>query len=401
MRMDARIAALAAALLGLVAATAVASQRSFVAAGDSLTAGVGDPEGKGYPRRLEILLRRELGDDVVVTNLGLLSDDTAGLLSRIDTLWDDDDDVVLLMVGTNDVTQMADGEMAPEATAFNITELGRRIQKAGLEPVHATVVPRPRYAFRDQRNFFTRRLAWDVRELAAARKRRLVDAYQVFDPAQMFNPTPLYYTPQFDAETGERDFVGHLNPTGYDKLAQAFADVLLGTDTVPPVIGSFTPGLVGATDLEVPPDQEFRIPLFEFTGSTGFDVANTRLTINGVAVGRIEGRAKSGRIELVHDGLDGLGCLAELGVRAQDRADPPNVIDYSLEIYTVEGREINAGDVDFNCVVEQADIDEFAKSFGRVKGEKGFSDLVDFVNDDRIDGHDFAVLAKNFGKSSL
>ncbi len=396
-----RVAWLALLAAALGAAAPASGQTAYVAAGDSLTFGVGDPEGKGYPRRLEVLLRRELGEDVVVVNQGVRSDDSAGLLSRVDTLWQDGDEVVLLMIGTNDVSQMADGELAPEATLFNIGELGRRIHKAGLEPVHVTIVPRPRYAFRDSRNFVTRRVVWDVRELAAAKKRRLVDAYQAFDPAQMFDPAALYYTPQFDPVTGERDFVGHLNPAGYDKLAQAFADVLLGVDTVPPVIGDFSPGLVGAVDLEVPVEQEFRVPLFEFEGATGFDTANTRLLINDVPVGRVEGRANSGRIELVHEGLEGLGCLAELGVRAQDRAEPPNTVEYTLAIYTIEGREINAGDVDFNCVVEEADIDEFARSFGRVKGEQGFSDLVDFVDDDRIDGLDFAVLAKNFGKSSL
>lgn len=392
---------LALLLTGLCAAGAAVAQPALIAAGDSLTFGTGDPEGKGYTRRLEVLLRRELGEEREVINEGRPSDDTFLLLGRFDSVLSHDSDTLLLMVGTNDVTRIFDGEIAPEATAFNIEEMARRANQKGVETVHATIIPRPRYAFRDSRNFLTRRVVWDIREIATAKNRRLVDAYQAFDPMQVLDPTPTFYTSQFDPDTGERDFVGHLNPTGYDRLAGYFADVLLGVDSVPPVIGSFVPGPVGAAEPEVPTNQEFRIPLYEPVGSDGFDTANTTILINGIPVGEPAGKPKRGKLELEHTGLKDLGCIVELAVHAQDRADPPNVLDLVIERYSIRGREINAGDVDFDCVVDLDDVAQFEKSFGSRKGEPNFSDLVDFVNDDRIDGLDFAVLARNFGKSTL
>ena len=400
MRSSARQTLVALCLVAALTGVAVAAE-TLIAAGDSLTAGVGDPEGKGYPRRLEVRLRKALEDDEIeVINEGRLSDTSLSLLARFDSVLAHDARAVILMIGTNDVSLMADGELAPEATAFNIEAMARQAERAGFEVVQATIVPRPRFAFRDSRNFLTRRVVWDVREAATSKKRKLADPYQALDPAQM-PQAAAYYAPQFDPETGDRDFVGHLNPDGYDVLAEAISNVLLGIDSTPPVIGSFLPGLVGAVEGRVPEDQLFSVPLYEPEDAAGFDVDNTFLTINGFRVGAIVGKPKKGRAVVEHRGLEGLGCLADLAVTAQDKAEPPNVLVLPLGLYEIEGRTINAGDVDYNCLIDDADITRFAASFGSEKGQPGFSDLIDFVNDDRIDGLDFAVLARNFGKSSL
>lgn len=51
--------------------------------GDSVTYGVGDNEGGGYPKKLEIILNKKLNKKVTVINKGVPFASTAGVLKNL------------------------------------------------------------------------------------------------------------------------------------------------------------------------------------------------------------------------------------------------------------------------------------------------------------------------------
>ena len=86
------------------------------------------------------------------------------------------------------------------------------------------------------------------------------------------------------------DSVGHPNGAGYDVLAESFADVLFGRDSLPPVIGDVTPadGATGA-----PRSTTVSVQLFDH--GEGIDFASTRMLINGAAVTAERSGSRRGR----------------------------------------------------------------------------------------------------------
>lgn len=363
-----------------------------LAFGDSLTAGVGDPGGRGYPPRLERkLIRRGVKSQVL--KFGVAAEPTVVALTRADEVLKQDGDVFLLLEGTNDVNLIESGELSVESTITNIEELMNKARQRDIEPVLATTVPRSPRAFRDRSNIVTRFLINEVRELAFQRNVRLADAFQLFDP----DIHPDFYTKYYDQEPS--DTVGHPDEEGYDKMAEAFADVLLEVDTTSPVIGNFDPGPLPN---EVPGSIRIRVPVYEPKGSSGLALAETKLLINGREV--TDGVADSGtqrKTELVHRGAKALGCRAVLQITAEDTADPPNRTERIIALYNIEGRRVLDGDVDFDCRINGADLVSFALRFGLGQRDENYNILFDFNRDGRIDGEDFAVLASNFGRSTI
>jgi lysophospholipase L1-like esterase len=361
----------------------------LIAFGDSITEGVGDPSGNGYPRRLQRILKKELGEEVEALKFGLAGETTSAALSRIDTVLQAGGDAVLIMEGTNDVNLISDGVLSIETVIQNLDELARRSQQRDIEPIHATIIPRSSSARIDSRNIITESVGWGIRELAFQRKRRLADVWETFDPRLVEDVFSTYYTQGSDP-------VGHPNESGYDLIARTFADVLLEIDSVPPMIGSFDPGPLLT---EVPANTRFRVPVYEPKGSSGIDVSETKLLINNRVVARAEeGKRK---VELTHKGKKKVGCRAEVRVRSQDLANPPNVFDRVIGLYDITGRRVLQGDVDFDCRVDGFDLISLGRRFGIRRAHDLYLDRYDFNLDGRIDGEDLAILAKNFGRSSL
>ena len=86
--------------------TATAQATTYIAFGDSITAGTGDDPARtepGYPPRLQQLLVNA-GRSAVVVNKGLPSEKTPQGLTRIDSVLDRGGDVLLLMEGSNDIS---------------------------------------------------------------------------------------------------------------------------------------------------------------------------------------------------------------------------------------------------------------------------------------------------------
>ena len=132
----------------LLAAPALAEPR-IAAFGDSLTAGLGLPEGEGFVPRLEAWLRANGAPDAEVINAGVSGDTTAGGLARAEWVLADDVDAVILALGGNDLLRGID----PATTRANLDgildAIGARdlpVILAGL-PAPANYGPEYRAAF--------------------------------------------------------------------------------------------------------------------------------------------------------------------------------------------------------------------------------------------------------------
>lgn len=367
-------------LIGLtLLASSAAAQTRYLAFGDSITFGVGDPDGGGYPPRLEALLETR-GEDATVLNFGIPGETTAEGLSRIDEVLEEGGDRLLLMEGTNDIG----ARISPETVRFNLEEMARRAETEGLLVTHLTVVPRLPTANFDGSNRVTGELAGLIRELAWSRDDGLADPFEVL----------RFQTPDFEQlYVGGEDRL-HPNPEGYDLIAGVVADALAGEDTLPPV-----PGVVTPTDDEqnVDPLTEVRVDLYDF--GAGIDVNLTELRINGRAVPQtLTGDDR--RVSLTFQPTEPLGGVIFVEVQSQDLASPPNTIDRQLVQFVVQGTEFLDGDIDRDGRVDGADLVAFAVRFGTQRGDGAFRAFADFNGDDVVDGLDLALLAANFGLSA-
>ncbi|MEO7796021.1 MAG: GDSL-type esterase/lipase family protein, partial [Thermoanaerobaculia bacterium] len=205
--------------MGLLAtASAGAQERVFLAFGDSITGGYGDTSslGGGYTLRLQRWLRQE-GYDATVENYGVGGETTSSGLSRIDSVLAQGGDFLLLMEGTNDISQ----RVGIESIRFNLDEMGSRAEALGMIAVHASVIPRIPTAPVDSGNSATSALAHAIRNLGQDSHRAVVDTFALFESLpDLFNN--YYY---FDPEV--IDPVGHPNTDGYIEIAGLFLETLL------------------------------------------------------------------------------------------------------------------------------------------------------------------------------
>jgi len=123
------------ALLFLVAPV-TANSWLILALGDSLTAGYGLPQGKGFAGQLEAALRGK-GYPVNVINSGVSGDTSAGGLARLDWSLQDKPHLVIVELGANDALR----GLPPEITRNNLDAIITRIKetqsKVLLAGIHA------------------------------------------------------------------------------------------------------------------------------------------------------------------------------------------------------------------------------------------------------------------------
>jgi lysophospholipase L1-like esterase len=375
-------------LLSLAGSPSHAALR-YIAFGDSITFGVGDPKENGYANRLKRILEKNQDEDVQIVKSGVPGEETSEALSRINSALAGGGDAILLMEGTNDVTRIDEGILSLETVIANLDALALASKRRGVEPIHATIIPRPPKALRDRSNFITQDLIRNIRGLAANKKRRFADIYHAYDPELTEDVFDLYYFAGFDP-------IGHPNEEGYKLVAQTFADVLLAVDTMPPAVGPFFPGPVPSA---VPPDTEFWVPIYEPTGASGIDQKESTLLINGRPVGDVVGNRRT--LDLVFQDEESIGCRVVLAYRTSDRSSPPNVAERILKVYDVTDRTVLPGDVDFDCRVDGFDLVSLSWGFGAEVGDERYQRRLDLNVDGVVDGDDLAQLAKNFSRSSI
>jgi len=268
-----------------------------------------------------------------------------------------------------------------------------KTRDAGIEAVLSSIIPRSPEAKHDRHNRTTASFVGELRELAIGRDLRFADAYDIFDPEIV----PGYFADYYDQDP--KDAVGHLNAAGYDKLVNAFADLLNEIDSQPPVIGNFQPGPLPN---QIPDSSRITIPVYDFKNGTGLDLQQTQLLINGnVVADGTESDGDATKVVLTHKGKKALGCRAVLRVVAQDLAEPPNTLDRTIAIYAITGRTVLPGDVNFDCSIDGVDLVSLALRFGLDSADSGYGLIWDLNRDGVIDEIDLATLLGNFGKSSL
>jgi lysophospholipase L1-like esterase len=311
----------------LAADAAPALDVRYLAFGDSITAGFSFDEececevftcrqACGYPRRLKRLLAA-VGVDAGVINEGMGGEKTAEGVTRIDRLLGPGYDALLLMEGTNDVSQSL---YSPETTQFNLSEMARKAAVKGVETIHATLIPRSPQARHDPDNVLNAQLAGRIRDLAFNGDRRLVDPFEVFAA------TPDLFDKLY--ANGVADPVGHPNARGFDLLAQVFFNALREIDDVPPVVGLVEPSY-GA--LSVGPRSPVRVRLYDF--GVGLDPSASTLSLNGEPVA-IQSTGGSHWQDLVFHPADSLPAEVTVRVAGSDLA--ANAMDREVSRFTVE-----------------------------------------------------------------
>ncbi len=219
MRLRLLSASLLAFALGvLVTPGAEAQEIVFLAFGDSITQGYGDTSnpGGGYAPRLERWLRQR-GYDAVVEVYGAGGETTSSGLSRIDEVLAEGGDFLLLMEGTNDISQRA----SIESIRFNLDEMASRAEALGMSAVHATVIPRIPTAPVDPDNSATAALARAIRDLGHDTQRAVADTFALFENLPDVFENYYFYDPLV------LDPVGHPNTDGYIEIAGLFIETIL------------------------------------------------------------------------------------------------------------------------------------------------------------------------------
>ena len=376
-------------LLGSLASAAGAQSapKTYIAFGDSITAGVGDDPARpdpGYPFRLQTLLQT-VGQSVTVKNEGKGGERTPDGLTRLDTVLTKDapkpGDGLILMEGTNDISR----SISLETTIFNLDTMASKAEALGMGVIHATVIPREPDAKVDSANILCDQLNGSIRNLAGQRGRAEADPNEIF--RNLPNLFGSFYSNLPD------DPVGHPNPAGYDVLAKIFFNVIQGIDAVPPVPGLIKPAN-GAVNVK--PGVAIQVDVWDF--GTGIDLANTFLLVDGQVTTAVpQGTA-------LHAGFSyqppaPLSGTVTLGLRSQDLATPPNTIDRQISSFTVQGSPLGLqGDINNDGRVDGTDLILFAIHFGAVQGTAAYSAAADLNADGVIDGLDLAILAANFGQ---
>jgi lysophospholipase L1-like esterase len=385
---------LAVALLCLGALSSLAAAQTapkkYLAFGDSITFGVGDDPNRaklGYPPRLENRLQTA-GVSATAVPLGVSGEKTPEGLGRINSALTQAQaapgDVLILMEGTNDVSQR--DLISIENTIQNLDRMADAAQALSLTVIHATVIPRPPWAKKDADNLLTDQLNGRIRNLAGQRLRRLAD------PNEVFRATPNVFDSHY-SHAGD-DLVGHPNATGYDLMAGVFFNVIQGIDNVPPVPGVLLPEN-GASN--VPPDRAINVQVCDF--GAGIDLANTFLFVNGQQVSAVP----TGTIKLAqftYQPPAPLSGTVRLGLRSRDLAVPANTVDREIAHFTIRGTNQIQGDLNGDGRVDGTDLVLFGRHFGSQRGGSNWDENSDFNNDGKVDGSDLAVLASNFGRSS-
>jgi lysophospholipase L1-like esterase len=372
-------AVLLGSMLGLPAA-AQTTGKTYLAFGDSITAGVGDDitrTATGYPPRLQTLLQAA-GVSATVKNFGVPGEKTPMGIARIDGVLatGKPGDVLILMEGTNNINR----DISLETTIGDLDTMAGKAEDLGLSVIHATVIPRPPDAKADPDNLLTEQLNGRIRNLAGFRGRLAADPNEVY--RNLPNLFGSFYSKDPD------DHVGHPNAAGYDILAWLFFDVIRKIDTVSPVPGTISP---------VKPDVTIRADVWDF--GAGIDLANTFLVINGQQVPAVP-QGTPLNATLVYQSPTPLSGTVTVSLQSRDLATPANTINRAISRFTIQGAG-NAlqGDINQDGRVDGADLITFGLHFGALRGDTHYNAGADFNDDGQIDGLDLAILSANFGQS--
>jgi hypothetical protein len=256
-----------------------------------------------------------------------------------------------------------------------------RARSAGITPIWATVIPlRPSAGTTADRD-----LAIAMRQRSLSDDITLVDAYATF--SYVPNAWPELYNLNVP-----RDPVGHPNGRGYDVLAKAFADVILGLDTTAPVLGGVQP-LDGEEG--VAPGRRIEVVVFDH--GAGIDTAATSMIVNGLPV-TAQRSGGTPRSTYTYNPPAPWSGTVTVEMSLRDLAG--NAQQVRATRFTVQGASFFRGDIDRNGRVDGYDLLLLAFSFGAGTGNSRYRAEPDLDNDGFVGGSDLAILASNFGRGA-
>lgn len=176
------------------------------------------PDDCGYPGRLEQRLNSQ-NYGTIVRNYGKGGEKTPQGTTRINQVLNQNSDAqyLVLMEGTNDVTQKA--TISLETTLFNLRQMGNNATSRGIRVVIGTLIPRYPNAPVDPTNAYTKQVNTGIRSMAAQRGWPLAETFNHF--MSLPNLFATYY--QHWVLT---DPVGHPCRLGHDQLANVITPVV-------------------------------------------------------------------------------------------------------------------------------------------------------------------------------
>lgn len=104
------------------------TSKVIVALGDSLTEGYGLERDQAYPAQLQQVLKDKGHTDYKVVNSGLSGETSTGLLQRINWVFKQNPDLIILTIGANDAIRGIDLSL----TEKNIRTIVETIQERGI-----------------------------------------------------------------------------------------------------------------------------------------------------------------------------------------------------------------------------------------------------------------------------
>lgn len=136
-------------MLGLPLWSATASDTTtIIAFGDSLVAGYGLPATESFPSQLQGTLAKE-GYQVNVINAGVSGETSAGGRARIEWLLKQKPDIVILVLGANDVLR----GISPYVTRANLEEILKRLREQQIEVIIGGMKAPPNLGMKFQAEF--------------------------------------------------------------------------------------------------------------------------------------------------------------------------------------------------------------------------------------------------------
>lgn len=113
---------------------------TIVVLGDSLAAGYGLPAGQGFPEQLEAFLKPNY-PALHVINAGISGDTTAGGRARITLILEQNPDIVIIVLGGNDILR----GLPPEQTRNNLDFIIKTLTDKNIKVLLAGFMAPPNY----------------------------------------------------------------------------------------------------------------------------------------------------------------------------------------------------------------------------------------------------------------
>jgi acyl-CoA thioesterase-1 len=196
---------------------------TYLAFGDSISAGEGSRDGKGFSLKLEAKLREYFGEAHVVADgvSGLGTD--RGVRRLRESLARTQPAYTLVLLGTNDWDDSQDSKVQATAAVERLRTIVRRIRGVKSLPFIASVLP-PNVGFDwrvpPERGSFVRLLNEMIEPMAKEEGAVFIDLYRAFEARP-------------DPQTLFKDHL-HPNDRGYDLIAETMFQAIVRPETVAP-----------------------------------------------------------------------------------------------------------------------------------------------------------------------